>query len=414
MANTRFAYIAGYLKETVTDSQIISWLERYQANGIIFDLILITGIRRYFKDKSSRRIKLLEARKRLSGRFYDVLAVKTSLTIGQIMVFITLLFIFLRDFLNGTTIIVQTRSASTTKALRWLKAVYPKLKVVYDIRGATAEEYINSYRQNALPLSKEIEKVYQFKLNQELSFVDVCDTAFCVSNKLKDYYLGKNDFNPDKFQVVPSCADENLFFVDEAARDRIRKELGITADSLVLLYSGGLDKSWQIPDFVFDVFVELKKRNDRLFFLCLTPHQRIVDEFVEKRGINRSDIWSGYIPYQDINSYLNAADFGFLFREDNVTNNVASPTKFAEYLMAGLPTVISKGIGDFSEFVATTPDAGVVVDNNSETLIGDIVDYLSNTRFDKNVTAAIGKRNFSKAIQLDKILGNFRFLQSNT
>ncbi|HRN37811.1 MAG TPA: hypothetical protein PLL18_12975, partial [Flavobacteriales bacterium] len=45
---------------------------------------------------------------------------------------------------------------------------------------------------------------------------------------------------------------------------------------------------------------------------------------------------------------LVGCDHALLIREDAITNRVASPTKFAEYLACGLPVVISPYIGDFS------------------------------------------------------------------
>ena len=60
---------------------------------------------------------------------------------------------------------------------------------------------------------------------------------------------------------------------------------------------------------------------------------------------------------------LSAADFGLLLRENNIVNNVASPTKFAEYLMAGLPVIISNGIGDFSYFVRFK-NVGICIDSH--------------------------------------------------
>jgi hypothetical protein len=45
------------------------------------------------------------------------------------------------------------------------------------------------------------------------------------------------------------------------------------------------------------------------------------------------------------------ADYGILIREQSVTNQVASPVKFAEYLACGLQVLISEGIGDFTDFV---------------------------------------------------------------
>jgi hypothetical protein len=48
-----------------------------------------------------------------------------------------------------------------------------------------------------------------------------------------------------------------------------------------------------------------------------------------------------------------------MIREDTITNRVASPTKFAEYLAAGLPVLISAHIGDFSTTVRAN-DLGLV------------------------------------------------------
>jgi glycosyltransferase involved in cell wall biosynthesis len=53
----------------------------------------------------------------------------------------------------------------------------------------------------------------------------------------------------------------------------------------------------------------------------------------------------------DLPQYLIACDYGILIREKSVTNQVASPVKFAEYLACGLPVIISNELGDYSEFV---------------------------------------------------------------
>lgn len=62
-------------------------------------------------------------------------------------------------------------------------------------------------------------------------------------------------------------------------------------------------------------------------------------------------------------TYLQCCDYGILVREQSETNRVASPTKFAEYLYAGLKVLVSKNLGDFSEFVLEH-DCGYVVNNS--------------------------------------------------
>ena len=59
--------------------------------------------------------------------------------------------------------------------------------------------------------------------------------------------------------------------------------------------------------------------------------------------------------------HLRAADLGILLRAPDPLNEVACPTKFAEFMMSGLPVLISAGIGDCSRFVAEQ-NAGAVLD----------------------------------------------------
>jgi hypothetical protein len=56
---------------------------------------------------------------------------------------------------------------------------------------------------------------------------------------------------------------------------------------------------------------------------------------------------------------MEVADYGLLVRERSTTNRVAAPTKFAEYLAAGLRVLISPEVGDYSELVQVH-DLGIV------------------------------------------------------
>ena len=58
-----------------------------------------------------------------------------------------------------------------------------------------------------------------------------------------------------------------------------------------------------------------------------------------------------WVAHHEVTEILAACDYGILIRENTVTNQVASPTKFAEYLASGLPVIISANLGDYSGFV---------------------------------------------------------------
>jgi glycosyltransferase involved in cell wall biosynthesis len=83
-----------------------------------------------------------------------------------------------------------------------------------------------------------------------------------------------------------------------------------------------------------------------MLFLC-DPHLSI-DELLREFPAQVARHW---LPYDEVRSVLEECDHGLLVRYPCVTNRVASPTKFAEYLSAGLPVIISRDVGDFSALV---------------------------------------------------------------
>ena len=281
--------------------------------------------------------------------------------------------------------------------MKWLKSIYKKVYIVYDSRGASAEKH---HLKTKVTPEKEI--LYQKTLNQQIKQSCLADRILCVSSKLKEYHLQKDKtLSENKLIIIPGCADKNKFYFDNKLRNTIRKELRIE-DEIVFLYSGALDKEWQIPDFVFSAFSLLCNIHENSFFILLTPNLKIVSEFAKKYNINEKRIFAKFASFNEINSFLNAADAGILFREDAVTNNVASPTKYAEYLLAGLPVIISEKIGDFSEFTNEN-NLGIVTKNDLNELRGKLgeTNFL---KYDRALISEIGKKNYSKQSYLAKLI----------
>ncbi|HEY4798198.1 MAG TPA: hypothetical protein VII99_03885, partial [Bacteroidia bacterium] len=69
-----------------------------------------------------------------------------------------------------------------------------------------------------------------------------------------------------------------------------------------------------------------------------------------------------WVKEQEVPDLLSVCDYGVLLRGRSMTNKVASPVKFAEYLSSGLKILISEQIGDCSQFVIEN-EAGTVVDD---------------------------------------------------
>ena len=67
---------------------------------------------------------------------------------------------------------------------------------------------------------------------------------------------------------------------------------------------------------------------------------------VKDTGIKNFRIIS--VKYEDMPAYLDACDFGFCLRENNIINLVASPTKVLEYISRNVKPILTEYVGDYS------------------------------------------------------------------
>ena len=111
--------------------------------------------------------------------------------------------------------------------------------------------------------------------------------------------------------------------------------------------------------------------------------------------------------YYKLNSLYNASDFGILLRENRLVNNVASPTKFAEYIMAGLKVIISENVGDYSEIVTKNNYGFVVTSSDLEDLRRlqqVILDKINSDYCKPNEISKYGNDFLSKQVLKKKML----------
>ena len=164
-----------------------------------------------------------------------------------------------------------------------------------------------------------------------------CAAACFVSQALRDLMAGYIGAKPS--WVLPCLADENAFFFDAALRQRMRAQLGFGEDDPVYAYSGSL-ASYQCFDEVVETFKQTVRQRPSARLLILTPYADAARPKLADLPADR--VICKAVGYADVNSHLNAADFGFLLRDNTPVNHVAFPTKFAEYAMAGLHVIMKQ------------------------------------------------------------------------
>ena len=81
--------------------------------------------------------------------------------------------------------------------------------------------------------------------------------------------------------------------------------------------------------------------------------------------IHGKNIINVFTDYHNVPKYLSAADFGVIFRDDNLVNRVACPVKFVEYVACGLPVIANHSVKLISDYLNST-GFGVVIQRVDE------------------------------------------------
>jgi len=220
------------------------------------------------------------------------------------------------------------------------------VKMIFDLRGLMADEYVDAghWRKDSVR--------YQLTKGAERRALTAADGVVTLTERIWPTISEWGALRNRKVahEVVPCCADLAIFRFDEAARNRVRLELGLN-DQFVIVYSGSID-GWYLTEEMADFFVVLKNQNQRTHFLWLTTtrHERI-KSIMRNRRITETAYTVIAATPRDVPSYLSAADAGLAFIKPCFSKLASSPTKYAEYLGCGLPLIINAGVGDSDDLI---------------------------------------------------------------
>lgn len=296
---------------------------------------------------------------------------------------ITLFFLFL--FLDSRKIIARSAFACAL-ALRLKKLGFSDW-VCYDGRGAVAAEE-NEYAVSGDPLvQREIGEL-------EKESVRNSDFRISVSSELVKYWRKSFSYGTGKHVVIPCTLHSEQFtsLPDENSLRISRNEMGFSNEDVLLVYSGS-SAEWQSLHLLDNFLLNAMRSNPKvkaLFLLKKNPGLKVMHEFQERVKVR-------WVEENQVQKMIAMCDYGLLLRTNSVTNQVASPVKFAEYLACGLKVLISPGIGDYSSFVPGK-NCGFVVGENDEIHHG--LDRISFQ--EKKELYGLACNNFSKASFLEE------------
>src|SRR5260370_32243781 len=139
------------------------------------------------------------------------------------------------------------------------------VNMIFDVRGLLADEYVDAghWQKDSIP--------YRVTKTAEGPALAASDGVVTLSQGIwpviKQWESLRN--RDVAHQVVPCCADLELFKFSRADLDRPRAELGRQGRFLIV-YSGSID-GWYLTESMADFFVTMRKQRAKAHFLWLPP-----------------------------------------------------------------------------------------------------------------------------------------------
>ncbi|GAB1442965.1 hypothetical protein MASR2M39_18020 [Ignavibacteriales bacterium] len=318
------------------------------------------------RDDSKQRERFEQAKKMLAGRITHV---EIPVPFGEFRIIMNNSILRgLRFFLMIIVGIIETIGFVNKERIEFLhcRSSFPTMigvatkfftncKVIYDNRGIPGEEMKGRKFDPQSAVYNAVER----------SLLKHSNSVVVVSSPFKEYLITKYPgLNlSEKTKVIENGFSPERIKYSDSLRTQRRKEEGLE-ERVVMTYSGTLSK-WQMFEEICDAFLLLKKNEPKAFFLILSPDSAEVEKTVLSRNISNDDFRIFNITNNQLGEYLILGDFGTLFRRSLLLNRVAAPIKFAEYLGAGLPVLLTRGIGDTEE-MCKNGQFGVVIDPSGE------------------------------------------------
>lgn len=207
-------------------------------------------------------------------------------------------------------------------------------RLIFDIRGFLAEEHVSSGNWPAngflFRLTKAVER-WLFR---------TADGFVVLTEAAKETLFPKGT-GGRAIEVIPCCVGEERFTSDRA-------ELGLT-DRLVFVYAGSLG-GYYLTRETAELLGAAREADRRVFALVLTQGTAIAEE-LKRAGFSHDDYCVMQAAPEDVPRYLRAADVGLVVIRPSDALRASSPTKFGEYLAAGLPVIATAGIGDLDAHI---------------------------------------------------------------
>ena len=192
-----------------------------------------------------------------------------------------------------------------------------------------------------------------------------------------------------KIQTVHNGIDLTYFFSSNTKSNISRKNIGLSDDDFVIVYSGRINEEKGVSELIEAMLLLKEHATFKLLIIGGTffGNTKSEDRFVcslkgKIKGIEDRCIFTGFIPYSQVPLYLRLADIAVL---PSLWEEPFGLT-IVEAMASGLPIITTRsgGIPEICEGVATIVDRDNIVNN----LMSSILDLFKNPEKRKHMSSA--------------------------
>lgn len=237
--------------------------------------------------------------------------------------------------------------------IAFLPCFFSGKRLIFDTRSKLSEAYAVSGRW------KDGGYIFRFvtfieHLCAKVACAVIVETGF---HKTEITQAFKGDKAEKIIEVIPSCVDLSRF---RNAQKRLNDNTGFT-----VVYLGSLS-GWYCLREILQFFRKAKEvsADCRMLFLTRDDPAPIFNYIREQKRFPADSLEVLSAEQQDIPQILSNADAGIILRYPG-TRLTSFPIKIGEYLAAGIPVVLNRGMGDAEKFIADN-NVGVILDGFTE------------------------------------------------
>ncbi|MDH6307770.1 glycosyltransferase involved in cell wall biosynthesis [Dysgonomonas sp. PFB1-18] len=261
-----------------------------------------------------------------------------------------------------------------------------KIRIIFDADGLPIEERVDfsNLKKNSLQ--------YRIFKNAETKILRSADAIITRTNKAIDIHVRNiGESYRDKFFKVTNGIDTNIFKIDLKKRIEIRNLLGLESNTMLFVYSGSLGAQYCIEE-MLNIFEKYLEHNEKSQFLILSGNISYLNGLIPDNMIGNIILKS--VSNSEVIDYLNAADIAFAIRKPLYSMMGVSPIKIGEYLLAGLPVIASKGIGD-TEDILSDLEGCFIYDHSDTSRVEKACLWLENEKWERPKISTFAKSIFS-------------------